>query len=87
MKKIKPFFYLDGSKAMHFCLQEATLSAIVITVYLILTDWIDENITKKSMTKWQKYIMTMTVMFIASFISIILILMVFGYDCSKKNKT
>lgn len=81
MKNIKPLFYLDAGKAMHFCLQEATLSAIVITIYMMLTDWVDENITKQPMTKWQKYCMTMVVMFVASFVSILLILIIFGYDC------
>lgn len=73
------------SQSIHFCFQEAVLSSIVITVYLILSDLIEEYIDQQSIPKWQKYLWNMVIMFIASFVSILLILFVFGYDCSKKK--
>lgn len=69
----------------HTCFQESTLSAIIITFYMILSDAVDDYIDRQSITKWQKYVMSMSVMFIASFVAISFILLLFGHDC-KKNK-
>ena len=68
----------------HTCFQESTLSAIIITFYMILSDAVDDYIDRQSITKWQKYVMSMSVMFIASFVSISFILLLFGHDCKKK---
>lgn len=70
---------------VHFCFQEATLSAVVITFYMILSDLVEEYIDKQSIPKWQKYGLTMMIMFIASFVSITFLFLVFGYQCDKKK--
>jgi len=87
MKQIRPFFLLDMKKPLHFCFQEAVLSAIVITFYMILSDFVDEYIDQQSIDKWKKYVLTMMIMFVSSFVSITFILFIFGYNCDvKKNK-
>lgn len=68
----------------HTCFQESVLSAIIITFYMMLSDVVDDYIDRQAITKWQKYSMSMFVMFIASFVSITFILFLFGYDCKKK---
>lgn len=85
MKQVRPFFSLDRRRAAHFCLQESILSAVVIALYVVLTDVAEEYI--RPAAKWQQYFIRTVVMFVASFISIALILTIFGYDCgTKKNK-
>lgn len=69
---------------VQFCFQEATLSAIVITFYMMLSDIVEEYIDQQSIHKWHKYGLTMIIMFIASFVSISFILLVFGYRCDKR---
>lgn len=68
----------------HTCFQESVLSAIIITFYMMLSDVVDDYIDRQAITKWQKYSMSMFIMFIASFVSITFILFLFGYDCKKK---
>jgi ABC-type proline/glycine betaine transport system permease subunit len=64
-----------------FCFQEATLSAIIITFYMVLTDFVEQYIDQQSIPKWQKYMLTLAIMFVASFVSITFILFLFGYNC------
>lgn len=85
MKQIRPLFFLDMDKKVHYCFQEATLSAIVITFYMVLTDLVEKNIDQQTIPKWQKYTLSLIVMFVSSFLSITLILFVFGYKCNKKK--
>lgn len=68
----------------HTCLQESALSAVIITFYMILLDVVDDYIDRQAIAKWQKYILSMSVMFIASFVSITFLLLLFGHDCKKK---
>lgn len=85
MKQVRPFFLLDRRKIAHFCLQEAVLSAVVIALYVMLTDAVEEHIGATN-SKWQKYLVSTVVMFVASFVAIVIILTIFGYDCgTKKN--
>lgn len=50
----------------------------------MLTDTVEECFTTTS--KWQKYLVNTLVMFVASFVAIVIILTIFGYDCgTKKN--
>lgn len=85
MKQVRPLFTLDRRRAAHFCLQESLLSAIVIALYVVLTDVAEEYIVPAA--KWQQYLIRTIVMFVASFLSIAVILTIFGYDCgTKKNK-
>lgn len=86
MKQIRPIFLLDPRKIFHFCLQEATLSAIVITFYMVLSDIFEDYIDRHSAPKWQKYLMIMVIMFVSSFVSITFIMFIFGYDCNGKKK-
>lgn len=82
MKKIKPLFTLNPKNIGHFCLQEAILSSVIITCYMILNDLVNEYILiDKQLTRWKKYLMAMIIMFIATFVSIMIILMIFGYKC------
>lgn len=85
MKHVKPMFFLDITKSFHFCFQEALLSSIILTMYLFLTDFVEEYIDHQSISKLQKYLLTMVIMFVASFVSIMFILFIFGYDCGKKK--
>lgn len=85
MKQIRPLFFLDTNKVFHYCFQEATLSAIIITFYMMLTDLVEKNIDQQTIPKWQKYLLSMIVMFVASFVSITFILFIFGYNCKKKK--
>lgn len=85
MKQIRPIFLLDTNKIYHYCFQEALLSAIVITVYMMMTDFVEKYIVQQSIPKWQKYILSMLVMFAASFVAITFILFLFGYNCHKKK--
>jgi len=86
IKMNKPFLLLDMKKPLHFCFQEAVLSAIIITSYMILTDFVDEYIDQQSIEKWKKYVLTMVIMFVSSFVSISFILFIFGYNCGVKKK-
>lgn len=52
---------------------------------MILNDLVEEYIDQHSIQKWHKYGLTMIIMFVASFISITFILLVFGYRCVKKK--
>lgn len=85
MKQVRPFFTLDRRQMAHFCLQEALLSAIVIALYVMLTDAVEEYLMPAA--KWQKYLIRTLVMFVATFLSIVIILMIFGYDCGTKKKS
>jgi hypothetical protein len=84
MKQVRPLFFLDMEKRVHYCFQEAVLSSIVITIYMIMTDLVEEYIGKQPIPKWQKYMLNMTAMFVASFVAILFILFLFGYRCNKK---
>ena len=77
---------LNMKNATHFCFQEAVLSAIIITLYVIFTDWVDNFIDKHSLQKWQKYLLIMVLMFVATFLSVIMITIIFGYKCYDKKK-
>lgn len=85
MKQIKPFFSLDEENPVHFCFQEAVLSAVIITLYIFFTDIINQYVDQHSLTRWKKYVLILIIMFFASFISIIIILLVFGYKCNEKK--
>lgn len=74
-----------STSLFHFCFQEATLSAVVITFYMMLNDLVEEYIDKQLIQKWHKYGLSMLIMFVASFLSISFILLVFGYSCDKKK--
>ena len=77
---------MDMKEMVTFCFQEATLSAIVITFYLMLSDWMEQYIDQQMIPKWQKYLVSLTIMFVASFVSITFILFLFGYKCHGKKK-
>lgn len=64
-----------------FCFQEATLSAVIITCYMALSDLVEQYIDQQSMPKWQKYLLSLAIMFVASFVSITFLLLLFGYKC------
>lgn len=66
---------------LRFCLQEATLSAIVITIYMMVNDAIEEYIKNHRGSRWRKYMATMTTMFFSSFVSIMAVLLIFGHRC------
>lgn len=68
----------------HTCFQESTLSAIIITLYMMLLDAVDDYMDRQVITKWQKYMISMLIMFIASFVSFSFILFLFGHECKKK---
>lgn len=79
---------MDMKKMASLCFQEATLSAIVITFYMVLSDFVEQYIDHQSIPKWQKYLLSLTIMFVASFVSITFFLFLFGYKCDgKKNIT
>jgi hypothetical protein len=80
------FFLMDMKKLASFCFQEATLSAIVITFYMVLSDWVEQYIDQQTIPKWQKYLISLVIMFVASFVSITFILFLFGYKCDGKKK-
>lgn len=86
MKQIRPIFLLDTNKIVHYCFQEALLSAIVITFYMMMTDFVEKYIDQQSIPKWQKYILSMLVMFASSFVAITFILFLFGYNCHTTKK-
>lgn len=79
-------FLMDMKKLASFCFQEATLSAIVITSYMVLSDWVEQYIDQQTIPKWQKYLISLVIMFVASFVSITFILFLFGYKCDGKKK-
>lgn len=83
---MKSFFLMDMKEMASFCFQEATLSAIVITFYMVLSDFVEQYIDHQSIPKWQKYMLSLTIMFVASFVSITFILFLFGYKCYGKIK-
>lgn len=66
------------------CFQESTLSAIIITLYMMLLDVVDDYMDRQAITKWQKYMLSMLIMFVASFVSFSFILFLFGHECKKK---
>lgn len=79
---------MDMKEMASLCFQEATLSAIVITFYMVLSDFVEQYIDHQSIPKWQKYLLSLTIMFVASFVSITFFLFLFGYKCDgKKNIT
>lgn len=90
-----PSFFLIHMKTMaSFCFQEATLSAVVITCYMMLSDAVENYMEhQKPLPLWKKYLLSWSIMFVSSFVSITFILFLFGHDChhpsskKKNNKT
>jgi len=77
--RVRPLFRVDHSRPHTAFLFEALLSAMVITLTIMVDDYLSEHIEKQKLVFWQKYLLHVLIIFSCTLFCIYTLLYIFGY--------